>query len=157
MTDPHILHPGHSPTPFTAAEIRAGCPAGRTIRLSVQEPGSTYQRVIRFASVDDEGADQELWETTPGGESVGEPSLSRSSWLDFQAHASFPQAVSRVESGQVPTPLGIEDCLVYQVTGQDQTSVFWFATARPGMPVKVETTVDGEVVYRMVIIEDTVS
>ncbi len=33
--DPHILHPDHAPTPFTADEIRTGCPAGRTVTMAV--------------------------------------------------------------------------------------------------------------------------
>jgi len=157
MTDPHILQPGHAPTPFTAVEIRAGCPAGRTIRLSVEEPGSNYLQVIRFVSVDEEGADHESWQTTPAGELVGESSASRSSWHEFQAHASFPEAIVDIEQGRVTTPLGAEDCLIYRVAGDKQTSSFWFATGRAGMPVKVETVVDGEAVYRMLMTEDTVS
>jgi hypothetical protein len=47
--DPHILGPGLLPTPFTADEIRAGCPDGRFIRLlvevDVQEP---FIRTNRF-------------------------------------------------------------------------------------------------------------
>lgn len=154
MTDPHILQPGHAPTPFTFEEIRAGCPAGRTIRLTVEEPQSSYQRIIRFLAVDEEGADQESWETTPAGDPIGEPAFSWSSWLDLQTHASFPEAAVDIQPGQVKTPLGAEECLIYRVSGERGTNSFWFATGRPGMPVKVETAVEGAVVYRMVMIED---
>ena len=156
MTDPHILQTGYAPTPFTAAEIRAGCPAGRTIRLSIEQAGSNHLRVIRFVAVDEDGADQESWETTPGGDLVGEPSSTRSSWLEFQSHASFPAAAVSIEEGQVATPLGTEECLIYRVPGDSETSVFWFAKARPGMPVRVETLVDGEASYSMMMIEDEV-
>jgi hypothetical protein len=48
--DPHVLAPGRAPTPFTAEEIRDGCPAGRTIRLRVDMVGqASFQRCSRFA------------------------------------------------------------------------------------------------------------
>ncbi|MGI9648417.1 MAG: hypothetical protein ACR2OI_07850 [Acidimicrobiia bacterium] len=157
MTDSHILQPGYAPTPFSAAEIQAGCPAGRTIRLAVEQEGSKHLRVIRFTAVDADGADQESWEATAGGERIGEPAVSRSSWPEFQAHASFPAAVVAIEEGEVTTPLGTETCLIYRVTGDPEKSVFWFAKERPGMPVKVESQVDGKVVYSMVMVEDEIS
>jgi hypothetical protein len=84
--DPHVLAPGFAPTPFTAAEIRAGCPAGRVSIVRTPDGlGST-----RFASDDDEGA----WiEDTPLDESrrpVGPVERERSTWLELQEHAAFP-------------------------------------------------------------------
>jgi hypothetical protein len=113
-------------------------------------------RGIRFLAADEEGADQESWQATGEGELIGEPSVSRSSWLEFQSHASFPAEAVTIEEGQVTTPLGTEECLIYRVPGDPETAVFWFAKARPGMPVKVETLVAGAVVYSMVMIEDEV-
>ena len=34
--DPHVLSPDLLPTPFSADEIRDGCPAGRTCRTLVE-------------------------------------------------------------------------------------------------------------------------
>jgi len=55
--DPHVLAPGQAPTPFSADEIRGGCPAGRTIRLRVVMVGETpFLRVSRFVECDETGA-----------------------------------------------------------------------------------------------------
>ncbi len=42
------------------------------------------------------------------------------------------------------------------VDGEEVTR-FWFAVPRPGMPVKVEKTVNGEVVHTMTMVEDRIS
>ena len=59
----HRLQPDRAPTPFSAAQIRSGCPAGRTIRVrSERRDEPTTYRVIRFVDVDDDGALQvEEW------------------------------------------------------------------------------------------------
>jgi hypothetical protein len=36
VSDPHVLGPDLTPTPFTADETRHGCPEGRLIRLRVE-------------------------------------------------------------------------------------------------------------------------
>jgi hypothetical protein len=90
MTDPHVLGEGLLPTPFTAAEIRRGCPPGRTIRLRVvPTDGPPYERVSRFVDCDAEGATVESWVVGDDGEQVG-LATDRSSWLDLQRHAAFP-------------------------------------------------------------------
>ena len=54
--DPHVLEPGHAPTPFTAEEIRRGCPPGRTIRMLVEIEGvEPAYRVNRFVGCDEAG------------------------------------------------------------------------------------------------------
>ena len=58
--DPHQLRPDHLPTPFSAEEIRVGCPPGRTVRSLVIQPRSEpYVHVTRFVAGDAEGAEQE--------------------------------------------------------------------------------------------------
>ena len=62
VDDPYVLGPGLLPTPFTADEIRAGCPDGRTIRLLVEPArGESFVRVDRFTLGDDRGAPIEHW------------------------------------------------------------------------------------------------
>jgi hypothetical protein len=51
------IQPDHLPTPFSAADIRAGCLVGRTIRLQSEAPGGELSfRQIRFVEVDADGA-----------------------------------------------------------------------------------------------------
>ena len=155
--DAHILHPGHAPTPFTADEIQAGCPAGRTIRLAVRDGDGSHTRMIRFVACSEDGASQESHAFTGEGEPLGEPTTDWSSWTDFQTHASFPLAVTSIEPEALNTPMGRLECRVYTVVEEASVARFWFAVLRPGMPVKVEKQVNGEVVHMMTMIEDEIS
>lgn len=94
MSDPHVLGPGTAPTPFTADEIRAGCPDGRTITLLVEPAGGpAWQRVNRFVAPDADGATLQRWRIGPDGERVGEIEEARTTWLQLQGHASFPESL----------------------------------------------------------------
>jgi len=131
--DPHVLGPGLAPTPFTADEIRAGCPAGRTIRLLVEDEddgSAPHVRYNRFVECDDTGA---LVERGADGE-PGE--RGRSTWAGLQAHAAFPITATTIEPDTIDIPLGAVECLRYTVTDEDGVTVFWFAPAYPGMPVR---------------------
>ena len=87
MSDPHVLGPGTAPTPFTADEIRAGCPDGRTITLLVEPAGGpAWQRVNRLATL-------QRWRIGPDGERVGEIEEARTTWLQLHGHASFPESL----------------------------------------------------------------
>ena len=155
--DPRILHPGHAPTPFTADEIRTGCPVGRTIRLVVNDGGNRYLRMIRFLAVDETAANQESSAVTADGEPLGDPAIGRTTWLEFQEHASFPAVATTIEREALNSSLGRLECLVYTVDNGESVSRFWFATTRPGMPVKVETRVGGEISYEMAMTGDEIS
>ena len=153
--DPHILHPDHAPTPFTADEIRTGCPAGRTVTMAVDGDGGSFLQTIRFVAVDREGASQESLAVTEEGEPLGEPSTTRTSWVGFQEHASFPAEVTVVRVEALNTPLGRLECRVYEVEQDGESDRYWFAVDRPGMPVKTQTVSGDRVISRMTMIEDT--
>lgn len=155
--DPRILHAGHAPTPFTAEEIRLGCPAGRTIRLVVNDGGNRYLRTIRFLAVDEQAANQESAAVMADGEALGEPAISRTTWLEFQEHASFPAGTTTIEREALTSALGRLECLVYAVEDGESLTRFWFATTKPGMPIKVERRVGGELVYEMSMVGDELS
>ena len=44
--DPHVLAPGHAPTPFTAEEIRAASSVGKSIRRLVDDAGGPPYHVV---------------------------------------------------------------------------------------------------------------
>jgi hypothetical protein len=156
-TDPHQLRPDHRPTPFSADEIRLGCPPGRTVRSLVVQAGSEpYIGITRFVSGDAEGADQESWRETPDGVRLTEPQLSRSTWLEFQGHASMPAATTEIAEETIEIPAGRFDCLRYTRTDGGDISTFWFARSAPGMPLKFEERVNGELVYSSTAIENEV-
>lgn len=153
-SDTHRLHPDHLPTPFSADEIRAGCPPGRTIRSLVIRAGrEPYIRVTRFVSGDADGAEHEAWTETPDGVRLTEPERSRSTWLEFQEHASMPAAETEIAEEEIDIPAGRFACLRYTRTEGDSVSTFWFAASAPGQPLKFEQRASGELVFSSTAIE----
>jgi hypothetical protein len=154
--DAHLLEAGHAPTPFTAAEIRAGCPAGRTIRLLVEIEGQApFLSVNRYVEADAEGATVERTRFTPAGEPLGEPVRGRETWLELQGHASFLSDRTEVAPERIETPLGELECLRYAVTEGTTVETFWFALTKPGMPLKYTTREAGQVKSVVTVIDDT--
>jgi hypothetical protein len=156
--DSNRVQRDHLPTPFSAVDIRAGCPLGRTIRLQSEAAGGelTYRR-IRFVEVDADGAIQESHSISAEGEPLGDATLRRSSWVELQHHASLPVAGTVIDEADLALPFGTESCWRYTLGSGDEGVTFWFAKRRAGMPVQVEERVAGEVVSRSVLIDDTVA
>jgi hypothetical protein len=153
----HILEPGRAPTPFTAAEIRQGCPPGRTIRLLVEADGSeAFIRVNRFVDCDADGATIERTRLDAHGEPVGPVEAHRSTWGELQAHASFPADRTTVSAEVLEIPVGVLECQRYTVTDGSSVETFWFATSAPGMPVKVESREAGRITGTVTMIDDRV-
>ena len=149
----HRLRPDHLPTPFSAAEIRAGCPAGRTIRMREETRGEAPTfRSIRFTDVDDETTAQELQATDEAGLSLGDASFGSSTWLQLQEHASQPADATTVDEVVLALPFGTFECWLYTVRAPDAELRFWFAKPLPGMPVQVEEWTNGELTGRSVMI-----
>jgi hypothetical protein len=140
MTDPRIIDPGHAPTPFTAEEIRQGCPPGRKITIEHTDPdGSPETWLTVFVEADDEGALLTNQRVAGNGELLGEPSEFRATWDELQAHASFPSERTSIENETLSTPLGTLDCLRYTIDDGEKTKILWFDRSRPGLPVRTES------------------
>lgn len=154
--DPYVLKPGHAPTPFTADEIRDGCPAGRTIRLRVDVPGETsFLRVSRFVECDEVGATLERFRLSLDGSPLGEPDIGRVTWSALQSHASFAAEVTTIEPERIESAMGALDCLRYTVRDGDDDEVFWFAKDLPGMPIQYLTRTNGRVVATVSVVDNT--
>lgn len=155
--DPHRLDPSHLPTPFTADEIRRGCPDGRTLVIRVEparQPAQT--RTVTFVEGDAEGAVQVRAPLGADGSPGEETGRDRSTWRELQAHASFPAERSTVERARLDHPLGSLDCLRYTVRDGDAVDTYWFDRARPGMPVLLESRRGNAVILAVTVIEDHV-
>lgn len=135
--DPHVIASGTAPTPFTAAEIRDGCPPGRivTMRVSPAEEPARLE-TTRWVSCDDDGAVMEKTVHDATGEGVSESASYRASWAELQAHASFPEDQTEITRETIVTESGVFECLRYTVEGVGE---FWFAVDLPGMPIKIRT------------------
>lgn len=144
---PHVIVPGHAPTPFTADEIRTATYDGKTCRIRVTAAdGSVTFRVNTFTSCDAEGALLTRQAQDSSGSPLGDPDASRVAWLDLQRHASFPAEATTIDEVVLEGPLGIRHCLRYAVVDGEETDVFWFATDLPGMPIRTESRVAGDLV-----------
>lgn len=156
MTDDHVLAPGTAPTPFSASEIRAGCPAGRTVVVRVEDSDGVRHRRSRFAAVTAEGATYERADCDADGVVIGDVVTAPLTWLDLQRHASFPADMTTRDEVTLELPLGVEDCLRYVVRDGGETTTFWFSTRRPGMPVKVTSRRGDHVLVTTVMVSDVV-
>jgi len=154
--DPHQLSPDDWPTPFTADEIRDGCPPGRTLRLRIERAGEDpVVRVSRYVETDANGAVQESWMEDPDGRRLSDPERERSTWLELQEHASFPRASTERTEEELEIPAGRFACMRYTRTDPDAVWRFWFARALPGQPVRYEREAAGEIVFSVTLIENT--
>ena len=133
-----ILAPGMAPTPFTADEIRQGCPDGHwTLRRIEDRRGVRYQR-DRYVGGDATHVTLEQHAADAGGTVSGQPRRSRPSSRELQAHASFPADATTVAEEAVELPIGTLACRRYEVVRDGRAMRFWFADAHPGMPVRYE-------------------
>jgi hypothetical protein len=154
--DPHVVREGHAPTPFTADEIRDGCPAGRTVRVLVEPAGGDASvRVTRFVSVDSDGATEEFTRLTKDGQPIDGPETDRATWAELQGHASFPSDQTTIEPEVLQGALGRLDCLRYTVVDRSNVRTFWFARSLPGMPVKVVVAEAGQTTMTVTMIANT--
>ncbi len=154
----HRLRPDHLPTPFSAAQIREGCPAGRTILMREEEPGEepSFRRIV-FMEGDAETSVQELQATDASGAPLGEPTSGQARWLDLQRHASQPADATTLTEVRLALPFGDFDCWLYTVQTPGGELRFWFAKELPGMPVQIEQRANGALTGRSVMIANEVN
>jgi hypothetical protein len=155
--DPHVVQPNHAPTPFLAEEIHAACPVGRTIRQLVEVEGEDpIVRVQRYVWSTERYSTTERWQESLDGARLGPSEFRDATWLELQAHASFPQWQTEISQDAIETPLGLVDCLRYSVTDEDGiVNTMWFARHLPGMPIKSVTEENGKIVESVTMISNT--
>lgn len=146
--DPRRLRPDHHPTPFSAAEIRDAWEPGREVRsLMVRAGTEPYVLVRRNLTAGEEAGTYEAWTESPDGVRLSEPEEGRSTWLELQGHASMPADSTTIDAVEIDVPMGRFHGLRYRRAQGDKVDTFWFALARPGAPVRIESSVGDEVVF----------
>ncbi len=125
-----------APTPYTAEQIRAACPAGTVFTFRREIAGAPASLlVLRFVNVDEAGADVESLARDDDGKNTGQPKIEHATWEQLRGHASFPLAATTIETGVADTPAGQFRARIYTVRKGDEVSRFYFADERPGPPV----------------------
>lgn len=126
----------HAPTPYTAAEIEAGCPVGRVVTTRL--PDGTVETTAWLAHTAD-GCRMRYSRAGEDGTPLGDAIEGAATWAELRDHAAFPAASTSISEEAIDTPLGRLACLRYDVRapGRPPTTL-WFAVDLPGMPVRVD-------------------
>ncbi|MFT7678216.1 MAG: hypothetical protein ACI8QC_002202 [Planctomycetota bacterium] len=154
------LQADHLPTPFSAAEIRAGIPAGLVLTFSIGAGGrDQLLQSTHFFDPTEEGVSLVTKTRDNVGYDRERPTNSSSTWTDLQAHASFPAANTVLTIERHRIPLGSPECLLYTVTGEERgkpkITRFWFDPQRPGPPVEMTITLGDQLRYRMLLVNES--
>jgi hypothetical protein len=149
----HRLRPDHLPTPFSADQIRDTSEIGRQVRVRDEVLGEspTYRQITLIAADAAEGT-RELVAIDETGAAIGPPTLSASTWVELQHHASKPADRTVITVEDLDLSWGAERCWLYVVRDGADERRFWFARSMPGMPVRVEAWINGVMTERSEVI-----
>jgi hypothetical protein len=139
-----------APYPFTAAEIRAGCPLGRVIDYRIEKVGeSARSERWAFAPVGEDSVTITTTALDAQGNPTGVPETQTAKWTELHEHAHFPRAATQLSEESLTVPAGTFAVLRYVVTKEDDVKTLWFAKTLAGPPVKLEATHSGQTVMTM--------
>lgn len=146
--------------PFSAQEIRAAQWAGKKTVYRIEESGEPpVLRLTNWVEVTDDWASFQAVELNLDQKPVGEPMTAKATWEELAEHAQFPADRTTVSEASVTVPAGSFDAWLYEVRAVEDDSETmtraWFAKARPGPPVRLEQSVEGAQVYRMVLVSES--
>jgi len=156
--DSNRMKPDYAPTPFSAEEIRKGCPRNRKIVYQVETFGQPVVfQTMTFVTVSQQEVVVENVTKGVDGKRIGSRQMITGKWGDFQAHASFPQAKTMITRESYTVPAGTFDCWRYEVTtekeGKSNIQRYWFALDMPGPPICFEERLDGKLAYKMTMLK----
>ncbi len=145
--------PESAPTPFTEAQIRAGCPVGRVdvYRITAAD-GQTMERRTSFVAADEERATFESVGLDENGSPVGEADRGSATWAELRDHARYPAAQTTVVDAEVTVPAGTFAVRLYEVREGERITRAWFAPELPGPPIRHEMEEAGRLVSRMELV-----
>jgi hypothetical protein len=142
-----------APTPYTAEQLHAGCPAGRVIAFRMEvENRAPVIHVIRFVTSTAEGADIETSDLDEKGNLIQSAQKEHAAWDELRRHAAFPRSATTIEDGIADTPAGKFPSRVYTVHERHDVTTFYFALDRPGPPVLMVTERNGGRIRSMTLL-----
>lgn len=149
----------HLEPPFSAAELRAGLPAGTEIKLRVVAAGQPP--VIQhwtFTAADEKGCTIHARILGADGSLIRDEGSGTSSWAELESHAHFPRDLTTRSDSTVEVPAGRFETWLFEVKPArpgDPLRRFHFAKELPGPPVSMEVIADGETALSMQLISRT--
>jgi hypothetical protein len=154
-----LLAPDLLPTPYGAAAIRDGNPPGTRRVYLVRSGSDLFVERSEFREHPEGLARFRQARFDLGGTPLGEPAEGDATWEELQAHASYPRAETTRSEATCTTAAGTFEVWLYDwrqpgAEGKPPTRHrVWFAKDLAGPPVLYEMTADGELVFRMELIE----
>ncbi len=150
-----------APPPFTADEMRAGTPSGRTVVLEETSPdsGEKTRRTILYTNVNPTGGGVHVTFSDASGAALASQITATFTWAQQERQVTRPANVTRIEQARITVPAGTFDTLLYTVDelrddGLRRVMKDWYAREVPGIPVKSLMTLDGRVVHDSVLLEN---
>jgi len=151
------LEPDYAPTPFTADQIRRGCPSGLRAVYRMGGDGATTYQHFAFDNSDGIGTDFSVTVTPEQDTPLAKPRPNRLEWSSLQRHAHYPERTTVIENETITVKAGTFRCMRYTVTSIDDGKAgvgsYWFAYDLPGPPIKWVQRVDDVVVRSMELIQ----
>lgn len=134
-----------APAPFTADQLRTGCPVGRRIVYKIEEEGKpVVRRTMEFIGNDANGAEIKGTTTDASGKEI-ESGASKATWTELRSHGEFDKNRLEIKHRTVSVPFGTLETTVYKVDAADGTvTTYYFADTLPGPPVLIYVDKDGK-------------
>lgn len=147
---PAVTTPDTLPTPFSAEQIREAFRPGLSLVMESSTAAGPVRERWDVLSSDAHG--MTLRTTLPADGETPEVAERRHAWTVLRDHAAFPAATATRSRATLRSPLARAplEGWRYDIPGEgDVRTVFLFADAFPGPPLRVETFRDGEVLATM--------
>mgnify|MGYP000942963223 CR=1 FL=1 len=130
-----------APAPFTMEDARTAHPNNSNYRYTVKEEGKPDSVLdMWFKDVTENGFTHRTQKCLANGEPDGKAVETKRNWSDLVRDAEFAEALTTITDETLTIGGVAYTCKVYTVkTGNEPTKskVFWYASERKGMPIKI--------------------
>ena len=156
LPDSNRLRQDHTPTPFSAEQIRETCVDGYQLvhRIEAKDKG-VYLQTTGFTQGTLESTTMIGTYMDEESNPMGDPITETEKWTVLQAHASFPESKTTISREQYNSPAGEFDCWLYIVVDEEKNEEkkLWFTRSLPGPPICFEQRIKEELVYKMELLK----
>jgi hypothetical protein len=152
------MTPNDMPTPFSADQIRKGCPPESRRVYRMEPKGRPLDYILyTFKEPTSEGCLAEQTPCDAQGKVKGEMRKHFVRWDDLQRLTSFPADATTADEADLKTPAGTFRCMHYVVVRKGKKGAgvdkYWFAWNLPGPWVRLEQYVNGERKFTMTLVK----